>query len=126
MKSIEEQIQILSEQISLGNMFAWQDGDSGMFEAISSNQTSSSYEEAQQDLAEELYSDKDISKWPGWSKKDLFLHCVKFSDSDENKHTWIYNLQECLDELREENEILKFPKCGACGGYHDPDWYCHP
>lgn len=99
MKTVEEQKRILAEQIEKGNLFAWNDGDGGVFEAIANSQTAGTYKEAEEELANELYSEKDMVGWPGWSKVDLYRHATKDSYSDEARHTWIYDLKEYLEDL---------------------------
>lgn len=99
MKSIEEQKRILTEQIEKGNLFAWNDGDGGLYEAISNQQTAATYEEAEKELADELYSEKDMRYWPNWSKVDLYKKQLNDSYSQESRHTWIYDLKEYLEEL---------------------------
>jgi hypothetical protein len=97
MKTLKEKIE---SEIENGNLFAWNDGDGGLGEAIDCGNVTGSYDEAVKELAEELYNDSNFT-WQkqSFTKAEWYKHSLKDGYGHEACHTWIYDLKEYLEDL---------------------------
>nr|WP_319265359.1 hypothetical protein [uncultured Draconibacterium sp.] len=97
MTTLKEKIQ---NEIENGNLYAWNDGDGGLGEAIDCGNVTETYEEAKAELADELYNESNFT-WQAQSftKAEWYDHCCKDGYSDEACHTWIYDLKEYLEDM---------------------------
>jgi hypothetical protein len=97
-KTLKEKIQ---NEIANGNLFAYNDDDGGIEEAINCGNVTVSRDEAIEKLAESLYNDTNFT-WQshGFTKAEWYKHqCLSDSYNYEVCHTWIYDLKEYLEEI---------------------------
>ncbi len=87
MKKSEKEL--IENEIESGNLFAWNDCDNGVLEAIRRGNGCETLEQAEQELADAR----------GFKSVRDFDEAANSYGSYEQHHTWIYDLKEYLNEV---------------------------